>query len=121
MSGSGGSRLFDDTGKFVVDSKGSVQKGRTEYDALGNAVWVPYKGLTGKDAIAKLLNDDTLAITEDEAKGTTDRIHKNPSGTRKGYDPLDSGLLTTTERKRPKDLRALSDWILRRRKFDPKR
>lgn len=116
MSGSGKFRLFDDTGRFSHDADGHVTKGRTEYDELGNAVWVPYTGLTGKDAIAKLLHDDTLAITKDEAKGATDRIHKNPGGTRKGYDPRDSGLLTKKPRKKPTNLRALSDWILQRRK-----
>lgn len=91
-------------------------QGRTEYDELGNPVWVPYKGLSGKEALAKLLNDDTLAITEDNSKGTVRRVQPNPGGVTKGYDPYDSGLLQKKKWKKKKDLRALSKWIVQKNK-----
>lgn len=89
--------------------------GRIEYDELGNAVWVPYRGVSGQEALRRLLNDDTLAVTEDNAKGTIRRIQENQAGLRKGYDPYDSGLLLKKTRKKKKDLRALSKWIVKKK------
>ncbi len=122
MSGSGSGRfkLFDDTGQFSRRELSPPDpKGRTEYDELGNAVWVPYKGLGSKEAMAKLLNDETLAITEEDSHKTGRRIQHNRGGQRKGYDPYDSGLLPDKDWKKPKDLRALSKWIKQQKKYNP--
>jgi hypothetical protein len=92
--------------------------GRIEYDELGNAVWVPFAKLDSNETLKRLLNDDTLAVTEDDSKASTQRITQNPGGLKKGYDPYDSGMLVKKEWKKKKDLRALSKWIEEKKKFD---
>lgn len=95
--------------------------GKIEYDELGNAVWVPYGGLGSEETLRRLLNDETLALTQDDTKGTTARITQNAAGLKKGYDPYDSGLLVKKEWKKKKDLRALSKWIEQKKKSDKDR
>lgn len=95
--------------------------GRVEYDELGNAVWVPYGGLGSEQVLRKLLDDDSLAISQDDARGTVQRVQPNPSGLKKGYDPYDSGMLVKKEWKKKKDLRALSKWIEQKKKVEEDR
>ena len=90
--------------------------GRVEFDELGNAVWVPYGGPSTEETMRRLLNDETLAISPDDAKGTVRRIQPNPGGLKKGYDPYDSGMLVKKQWKKKKDLRALSKWIEQKNK-----
>ena len=90
-------------------------RGRIEYDELGNAVWVPYGGLGSKETLELLLNDESLALTENGSKGTTKRIEQNAGGLKKGYDPYDSGMLAKKQFKKTKDLRKLSAWIQSRK------
>jgi hypothetical protein len=59
----------------------------------------------------KLLDDPTLAFSNDYGHGTQKRIEQNPQGIKKGYDPYDSGQLVKKDWKKKKDLRRLSDWI----------
>lgn len=119
-SGSGRFKLFDNPEQMNrLDDDKSDGQGRTEYDELGNAVWVPYKGLSGKETLARLLNDDTLAVTEDESKGTVRRIQENRGGLGKGYDPYDSGMLLKKKWKKKKNLRELSKWIVQNKKHNP--
>jgi len=101
-----------------LDEGANDGQGRIEYDELGNAVWVPYRGVSGQEALKRLLNDDTLAITDDNSKGTIRRIQENRAGLGKGYDPYDSGLLLKKTRKKKKNLRALSEWIVKQKKDD---
>jgi hypothetical protein len=75
-------------------------------------------GLGGKETLRRLLDDDVLALTEDDAKGTVRRIQPNPGGLKKGYDPYDSGMLLKKQWKKKKDLRALSKWIEQKKKLD---
>ena len=75
-------------------------------------------GLGGKETLRRLLDDNALAFTEDDAKGTTRRIQPNPGGLKKGYDPYDSGMLQKKQWKKKKDLRALSKWIEQKKKLD---
>jgi len=120
---------MSDTSKFKLPDKppdldrldegANDGQGRIEYDELGNAVWVPYRGVSGQEALKRLLNDETLAVTEDNSKGTIRRIQENRAGVGKGYDPYDSGLLLKKTRKKKKDLRALSKWIVKQKKHDP--
>lgn len=119
MPDTGKFKLFDRTEETNrLDEGTHDEAGRIEYDELGNAVWVPYKGVSGKEALKRLLNDDTLAITEDQSKGTVRRIQENRGGLGKGYDPYDSGLLLKKKWKKKKDLRALSKWIVQKKKHD---
>jgi hypothetical protein len=105
---------MSDTGKFVspVDMVAMERSGigKIEYDDQGNAVFVPFKALTSADALSRLLNDPTLALSE-EARSAIGRLQPNPQGVVKGYDPYDSGMLNKDKRKQKKDLRALSKWI----------
>ena len=99
--------------------------GRVEFDELGNAIWVPFQGATGEDVMRRLLDDPSLALSNEYSQGTEKRIEKNPLGVKKnqlgmkkGYDPYDSGLLVKKEWKKKKDLRKLSDWIKTRKPKD---
>lgn len=122
---------MSDTGKFKPaeklaelhrkEERQHTGSGRIEYDELGNPVWVPFEGPGSAEVIKKLLNDDTLALTEDTDRGTVRRIQPNPAGIKKGYDPYDSGMLVKKQWKKKKDLRALSKWIEQKMKGDKDR
>ena len=78
-------------------------------------------GLGSRETMRRLLDDDALAFTEEEdSRGTARRIQPNPVGLKKGYDPYDSGMLVKKQWKKKKDLRALSDWIEKKKKLDGK-
>ena len=89
--------------------------GRIEFDELGNAIWVPADASASDDVMRRLLDDPTLALSNDYDVGTQKRIQQNQLGLKKGYDPYDSGQLVKKEWKKKKDLRKLSDWIKSRR------
>jgi hypothetical protein len=88
--------------------------GKIEFDELGNALWVPSSAGASGDVMMRLLDDPTLAITEDNTQGNRS-VKKNPAGLKKGYDPYDSGLLAKKQYKKKKDLRKLSSWIKSRK------
>jgi len=90
-------------------------RGKIEFDELGNAVWVPSTATTSGDVMLRLLNDPSLAISDDFVQGTNQPVKQNPQGLRKGYDPYDSGLLAKKQFKKKKDLRKLSGWIQSRK------
>jgi len=92
--------------------------GRIEFDELGNAVWVPASSNASDEVMRRLLDDPTLAFSDDYSPGTVKRIQQNPVGLKKGYDPYDSGQLVKKQWKKKKDLRKLSDWIKTRRPKD---
>lgn len=116
-----------DTGRIFPDKKPAelheldetqpVGEGHVEFDELGNAVWVPYGGLGSEEVIARLLNDTTLSLSQEDPKGGIGRIQPNPGGTKLGYDPYDSGLLVKKTRNKKTDLRALSNWIEQQKKL----
>ena len=66
----------------------------------------------------RLLDDPTLAFSNDYSAGTQNRIEQNPQGLKKGYDPYDSGQLVKKQWKKKKDLRRLSTWIKTRKPKD---
>lgn len=92
--------------------------GRIEFDELGNAIWVPFAGASGDDVMRRLLDDPSLAFSNDYSDGTQKRVQQNQQGVKKGYDPYDSGLLVKKEWKKKKDLRKLSEWIKTRKPRD---
>ena len=90
-------------------------RGKIEFDELGNAIWVPSTTAVSGDVMLRLLNDPTLAISDDYSQSTTRLVKQNPSGTKKGYDPYDSGILAKKPIRKNKDLRKLSAWIQSRK------
>lgn len=94
-----------------LDETQPVGEGHVEFDELGNAVWVPYGGLGSEEVLARLLNDTSLSLSQEDSRGGIDRVQPNPGGIKLGYDPYDSGLLVKRSWKKKKDLRALSNWI----------
>jgi hypothetical protein len=92
--------------------------GRIEFDELGNAVWVPAASNASDEVMRRLLDDPTLAFSNDYSAGTSKRIQQNQLGLKKGYDPYDSGQLMKKEWKKKKDLRKLSEWIKSRKPKD---
>ena len=92
--------------------------GKIEFDELGNAIWVPSTAAVSGDVMLRLLDDPSLAISDDYGQSTSQPVKKNPQGLRKGYDPYDSGLLVKKEWKKKKDLRRLSAWIKTRKPKD---
>jgi hypothetical protein len=90
-------------------------RGKIEFDELGNAIWVPSATALSSDVILHLLDDPSLAISDDDSQSTSQPVKKNPQGLRKGYDPYDSGILAKPQFKKKKDLRKLSTWIQSRK------
>lgn len=90
-------------------------RGKIEFDELGNAIWVPTTTAVSGDVMLRLLDDPSLAISDDYSQGTAQSVKKNPQGLKKGYDPYDSGLLAKKQFKKKKDLRKLSTWIQSRK------
>jgi hypothetical protein len=92
--------------------------GRIEFDELGNATWVPVAGADSDEVMRRLLDDPTLAFSNDYSQSAERRIQQNQFGVKKGYDPYDSGVLVKKEWKKKKDLHKLSAWIKSRRPKD---
>ena len=91
--------------------------GRIEFDELGNAIWVPLAG-NSDDVMRRLLNDPSLAFSNDYGQGTEKKIQPNPRGVKQGYNPYESGMLEKKEWKKKKDLRRLSEWIKKQKPKD---
>jgi hypothetical protein len=89
--------------------------GRVKFDDKGNAVWEwsIATGAFGREVSTERLQkleNPALSIADDSP--TPHTVRANPLGTKKGYDPYDSGKLG----KRPpapakKDLRRLSEFL----------
>jgi hypothetical protein len=90
--------------------------GRVQFDDRGNAVWEwsVSTGAFGREVSTERLQrleHPALSIADD---GPTpgDVVRPNPLGTKKGYDPYDSGKLgKRPEAPRKKDLRRLGEFL----------
>jgi hypothetical protein len=95
---------------------GDKSTGRVKFDDRGNAIWEWQieTGAFGQDvSTARLhkLEHPSLSLADD-APSPVDAVRANPLGTKKGYDPYDSGKLgKTAAAPRKKDLRRLSEWL----------
>ena len=95
------------------DGKGT---GRVKFDDRGNAIWEwsITTGAFGREvSTARLqkLEHPALSIADD-APTPLDTVRPNPLGTKKGYDPYDSGKLgKPPEAPRKKDLRRLGEFL----------
>lgn len=120
MGGKDTSRKIGDSPKEMSHyaEEQRLGHGRIEFDELGNAVWVPCSASASDEVMRRLLDDPTLAFSNEDLRGDQKTIEKNPLGVRKGYDPYDSGLLVKKEWKKSKDLRKLSGWLKSQKKTD---
>jgi hypothetical protein len=89
--------------------------GRVKFDDRGNAIWewALATGAFGREvstARLKTLEHPALSIADD-APTPLEPLHANPLGTKKGYNPYDSGKLGKPPAPRKTDLRRLSEFI----------
>ena len=93
----------------------SKSTGRVKFDERGNAVWEWQlaTGAFGAEVSTQRLQKlehPALSIAED-APTPFETVRSNPLGTKKGYDPYDSGKLGKKPPPAKKDLRKLSEWL----------
>jgi hypothetical protein len=95
---------------------GDKSTGRVKFDERGNAVW-EWQVATGAFAVEvttqrlQKLEHPALSIADD-APTPFETVRANPLGTKKGYDPYDSGKLgRKPDMPQKKDLRKLSESI----------
>jgi hypothetical protein len=90
--------------------------GRVKFDDRGNAIWEwslatgAFSREVSNERLQKLVNP-ALSLADD-APTPFETVRSNPLGTKKGYDPYDSGKLgKKPDPPRKKDLRRLSEWL----------
>ena len=94
---------------------GDNTTGRVKFDERGNAVWEwsVATGAFGREVSTERLQKlehPALSIADD-APTPFDTVRPNPLGTKKGYDPYDSGKLGKAQAPAKKDLRKLSEFL----------
>ena len=97
--------------------KGPEPSGQVKFDDRGQAIW-EWSTATGKfhsattSARLRKLTAVELSLVDDGAP-PANGVRVNPAGTKKGYDPYDSGQLSRNRADKPvrKDLRKLSEWL----------
>ena len=92
---------------------GDKSTGRVKFDERGNAVWEwqVETGAFGAEVSTQRLQKlehPALSIADD-APTPFETVRSNPLGTKKGYDPYDSGKLGKKPAPVKKDLRRLSE------------
>jgi hypothetical protein len=97
------------------DETGDKSTGRVKFDERGNAVWEwqVTTGAFGAEVSTQRLQKlehPALSIADD-APTPFETVRSNPLGTKKGYDPYDSGKLGKKPPPAKKDLRKLSEWL----------
>jgi hypothetical protein len=96
--------------------------GRVKFDDRGNAVWEwqVQTGAFSQDVSTQRiqkLEHPALSLADD-APTPFETVRSNPLGTKKGYDPYDSGKLgKTNAAPRKKDLRKLGESIKLKKQF----
>ena len=109
----------------TVDKTQQPKPGHIAFDDRGNAVYewnsdaLAQDGEQAEKARSKALQHHGLSLVDDEPPKNAP-IQQNPKGLRLGYNPYESGLLATKERKKKKDLRELSKWVDLKRKLQNK-
>ncbi len=94
----------EDPGKLAFDDRGNAQY-----------AWVDERMLEeGEDADTRrlrALSVANLVLVDDEPPPDAKQVALNMLGVRQGYNPYDSGMLKKDAYKKPRNLRALSQWI----------
>jgi hypothetical protein len=89
--------------------------GRVKFDDRGNAIWEwsIATGAFGREVSTERLQklEHPALSLADDAPTPHDAVRANPLGTKKGYDPYDSGKLAKAAAPRKKDLRRLSEFL----------
>jgi hypothetical protein len=114
--GAGQSSAADGKGGGQTDGQSEGKgTGRVKFDDRGNAVW-EWSVATG--AFGREVSTERLQKLEHPALSIADDaptpldVRPNPLGTKKGYDPYDSGKLgKRPETPRKKDLRRLGEFL----------
>jgi hypothetical protein len=101
---------------------GDKSTGRVKFDERGNAVWewAVTSGAFGMEVSTQRLQKlehPALSIA-DGAPTPFETVRSNPLGTKKGYDPYDSGQLGKKAPPAKKDLRKLSEWLKLKKQAD---
>ncbi len=97
-------------------AKSNGGTGRVQFDDRGNAIWEwsIATGAFGREvstARLRSLEHPALSIADD-APTPSETVRANPLGTKKGYNPYDSGKLgKPAAPPRKKDLRRLSEFL----------
>jgi hypothetical protein len=101
-----------------ADARGNGRggrSGRVTFDDRGNAIW---EWAVAAEANGREVSTERLRKLEHPALSLADdtptpceTVRANPLGTKKGYDPYDSGRLAKAAAQRKKDLRRLSEYI----------
>jgi hypothetical protein len=98
-----------------VDARSNGRTGRVKFDDRGNAIW-EWSIATG--AFGREVSEERMQRLEhpalslaDDAPTPLETVRANPLGTKKGYNPYDSGKLGKPPAPRKTDLRRLSEVI----------
>jgi hypothetical protein len=99
-----------------VDARSNGRTGRVKFDDRGNAIWewAIATGAFGREVSTERLQklEHPALSLADDAPTPLETVRANPLGTKKGYDPYDSGKLGKPPAPpRKKDLRRLSEFI----------
>ena len=101
-------------------------KGKVGHDVRGNAVFewgndaLAEDSESGERARNKALTYHGLSLVDDEPAQNAP-IQQNPKGTRVGYNPYESGMLSKQGPRKRTNLRELSKWVEQKRKVDNKK
>ena len=110
----------------MVGTPPGEKPGKVAFDERGNAIYswhddrLDEDSQTGERLRDKALQHHGLAIADDEGPANAP-IRANPKGSRIGYNPYESGLLTPKQTKRKRDLHELSKWIDAKRRLNEKK
>jgi hypothetical protein len=98
-----------------VDARSNGRTGRVKFDDRGNAIWEwsiatgAFGGEVSEERLQRL-EHPALSLADD-APTPMETVRANPLGTKKGYNPYDSGKLGKPPAPRKTDLRRLSEVI----------